>query len=401
MDNLYDVAIAGGGIAGSALGLVLARGGLGVLIVEREAEFRDRVRGESIHPWGVAEAHRSGFAPILERAGAIELPLWQRYENRLSLEPYAWADDSIDGRPEVSVSHPALQDAMLTAAAEAGVLVVRPAKVTSFRGGTTPELDVRRTEGVTTVRSRLVVGADGRTSVARGWTGGAGRQDPPHHRIGGALFEGVELEVGMAHDAILPGGRLIAFPQRGGRTRVYAVTAMGHFDDERADTSGIALAGLCEATFPAGGFVEASKAGPVAFFPNNDTWASEIEGNGAVLVGDAAGANDPSVGQGLSIAFRDARVLSELLLDSSDWSGAVAEYAVQRNSYYDVLRQHARWAGELILDQGLAADRRRVQAARAREVDPTSGGFALIFARGPDGLVADDYARKRFFGETE
>jgi menaquinone-9 beta-reductase len=401
VNRAYDVAIAGGGIAGSVLGLVLARAGLGVVIVEREAVFRDRVRGESIHPWGVAEAYRLGIAPTLKRAGAIDLPVWQRYENRLPLEPYAWADDSIDGRSEVSVAHPALQEAMLTAAAEAGASVLRPAKVTTFRGGTTPELDVSRTDGVTIVRARLVVGADGRTSAARAWTGGTGKQDPPHHRIGGALYEGVELDEGRAHDAILPGGRLIAFPQRGGRTRVYAVTAMERYDDLRGDTSGTVLAGLCETTFPAGSFVDASKAGPVAFFPNNDTWASKIEGNGAVLVGDAAGANDPSVGQGLSIAFRDARVLSQLLFDRSDWSEAVAEYAVRRNAYHDVLRQHARWVGELILDQGPEADRRRERAARAREVDPTSGGFALIFARGPDGLVADDNARKRFFGETE
>ena len=37
---------------------------------------------------------------------------------------------------------------------------------------------------------------------------------------------------------------------------------------------------------------------------------------------DAAGHSDPQLGQGLSIAMRDVRILSELLLSSDDWSAA-------------------------------------------------------------------------------
>jgi 2-polyprenyl-6-methoxyphenol hydroxylase-like FAD-dependent oxidoreductase len=46
-----DVVIVGGGIAGSSLAASLANAGLGVVGVERERRFRDRVRGESLHPW--------------------------------------------------------------------------------------------------------------------------------------------------------------------------------------------------------------------------------------------------------------------------------------------------------------------------------------------------------------
>jgi flavin-dependent dehydrogenase len=45
-----DLAIVGGGLSGAALGLVLASHGACVLIVEREAKCRDRVRGEVTHP---------------------------------------------------------------------------------------------------------------------------------------------------------------------------------------------------------------------------------------------------------------------------------------------------------------------------------------------------------------
>ena len=51
----YDVVIAGAGIGGSALATVLARAGRSVLVLEKKTAYRDRVRGEWMAPWGVAE----------------------------------------------------------------------------------------------------------------------------------------------------------------------------------------------------------------------------------------------------------------------------------------------------------------------------------------------------------
>ena len=60
-ESNFDVVIVGGGIAGSSLAGILARAGLEVAVVEREAKFRDRVRGEFTWPWGVREAERAGL----------------------------------------------------------------------------------------------------------------------------------------------------------------------------------------------------------------------------------------------------------------------------------------------------------------------------------------------------
>ncbi len=47
-----------------------------------------------------------------------------------------------------------------------------------------------------------------------------------------------------------------------------------------------------------------------------------------MLIGDAAGWNDPIIGQGLSIALRDARIIAEILRAAADWSlDAFAPYA--------------------------------------------------------------------------
>ena len=61
----------------------------------------------------------------------------------------------------------------------------------------------------------------------------------------------------------------------------------------------------------------ATPAGPCATYPGDDTWTSQPYVDGAVLIGDAAGHNDPIIGQGLSIAMRDARTVRDLVLDGA------------------------------------------------------------------------------------
>ena len=65
----YDVVIVGGGIAGSALASVLAASGMSVLLLERVSEYRDKVRGEYMQPWGAVEMLRMDLAGVLTEAG--------------------------------------------------------------------------------------------------------------------------------------------------------------------------------------------------------------------------------------------------------------------------------------------------------------------------------------------
>ena len=56
----YDAIIVGGGLGGSTLAKNLAEAEHRVLVLERETRFKDRVRGEQMHPWGVTAARSLG-----------------------------------------------------------------------------------------------------------------------------------------------------------------------------------------------------------------------------------------------------------------------------------------------------------------------------------------------------
>src|SRR5271170_8288621 len=77
-ENSYDIVTVGGGLGGCALAKVMAEAGARVLVVERETQFRDRVRGEYIEQWGVAEARRLGIYEML-RATGHEIPSIDNY----------------------------------------------------------------------------------------------------------------------------------------------------------------------------------------------------------------------------------------------------------------------------------------------------------------------------------
>src|ERR1700679_3172387 len=51
--------------------------------------------------------------------------------------------------------------------------------------------------------------------------------------------------------------------------------------------------------------------GPCNSYGNEDTWTDVPYVPGVVLIGDAAGHNDPIIGQGLWIGYRDVRIVRD------------------------------------------------------------------------------------------
>lgn len=81
-----DVVIVGGGLAGSTPALVLARRGASVAVLDHQQDNADRVRGEYIHPWGVAEVHQLRLVDILLAAGGVFVTRGIGYDERIPSE---------------------------------------------------------------------------------------------------------------------------------------------------------------------------------------------------------------------------------------------------------------------------------------------------------------------------
>src|SRR5437870_1043875 len=95
------------------------------------------------------------------------------------------------GLPTLAFYHPAMQETLLDAAARAGAEVRRGVRASAVTPGPTPSVTVQRDGGPEeTIDARLVVGADGRTSMVRRWAGFSERRDDGRLCIAGLLLEG-------------------------------------------------------------------------------------------------------------------------------------------------------------------------------------------------------------------
>lgn len=73
---MRDVVIVGGGIAGSSLAVLLSRGGVDVTVLERTTAYEDRVRGETMPPWGYRAPCTAGGRSTVVRTSASSMHQW-------------------------------------------------------------------------------------------------------------------------------------------------------------------------------------------------------------------------------------------------------------------------------------------------------------------------------------
>ena len=131
--------------------------------------------------------------------------------------------------------------------------------------------------------------------------------------------------------------------------------------------------------------------GPFNSFSNEDHWIDDPTCPGIVLVGDAAGHNDPIIGQGLSIALRDVRLVSEILRDAKA-AGREPDfrpYVEERAERMRRLRITARVATTLRVEFSQEARERRARVGKrvaAGQLGPLPA--SLI---GPERLPAEAF----------
>ncbi|NOS78464.1 MAG: FAD-dependent oxidoreductase [Nitrospira sp.] len=166
--------IAGGGPAGMMLGLLLARAGVDVLVLEKHADFLRDFRGDTIHPSTLEIIHELGLleqllalphqkAPgINAQFGDLALTVadFSTLPTRCGFIAFMPQWDFLNFLAEQGSRYPTFR-------------VLMHAEVTDLvkLAGTTVGLQATTPDGPLEVRADLVVGADGRHSVVRAKAG--------------------------------------------------------------------------------------------------------------------------------------------------------------------------------------------------------------------------------------
>ena len=309
-----EVAIVGGGPAGAALAIRLAREGRDVVLLERQPSYRWRPGGvfsspATVHELGLLGIDALGLGmaqPIprlwLEVAGAPPLPL--NYGRREPGDPSAVGFDR------------AALDPHLLAAAHAAGADVRTGVMATVLDLDRPRLAIGKRE----LRADILVGADGiRSSVART----AGIVDRPwlRRRVGLTCHIPESDAPGDARLVVLQEGYCGLAPVPGGRVNIGIV--LGPTGEELLHRrGGAAILRSTLASLPP--IPEASTAPrpePEAATPvDRLVGAAPLShavrrraGERWLVVGDAAGFLDPFSGEGLHRAFVSARLAADAI----------------------------------------------------------------------------------------
>lgn len=308
--------IAGGGPAGMVLGLLLARAGVDVLVLEKHADFLRDFRGDTIHPSTLEVMHELGLLDDLLKLPHQKAPQLNGSFGGLALTiadfshlpvrcPYIafmpqW--DFLNFLAAHASRHPTFK---LKMEAEVTGLIEENGRVVGIRATTS--------DGPLEVRADLVVGADGRSSIVRAAAG-------LHVEELGAPMD--VLWFGLSRKAIDPEttmgrfdiGRIFIMLNRGDYWQCGFVIAKGSLEEIRAK----GLPAFRDSVARLAPFLS-DRVGELRDWNQVKLLTVKVDRlrqwyrQGLLCIGDAAHAMSPVGGVGINLAIQDAVATANLL----------------------------------------------------------------------------------------
>ena len=301
MAERFDVIIVGARCAGSPLAILLARAGLRVCLVDRARFPSDTASTHGVQPSGVKILDRLGvLEPLLKVTPAIERGTLAFDNARAEISDFT----ALVGAPMVSARRVTLDAILVEAAAAAGADVRTQTAVTGLVENCGRVAGVKTKSGE--LRAPLVVGADGVRSAVAGFVGAAKYHQTPAGRIfTWAYFEGAEADDGHMWLGAIGEHGFLGFPTDAGLFMAAVVPSMERRDEVLNDREAVHAAELAHWPELEATLAGAKRVGPIRVM-SRDGFFRESAGPGWVLLGDAGHFKDPSPGQGISDALRQA-----------------------------------------------------------------------------------------------
>ena len=350
-----DAIIVGARCAGASLGMLLARRGRRVLVLDRARFPSDTISTHFLWPRTTAALARWGLLDSLAATGCPPIETVTMHAGPVSLRG---RPEAIDGTSVMYCPRRTVLDKLLVDAARAAGADVREATLVRevIRDGDRV-VGVRAVEasgGTIEAHASLVIGADGLNSSVAGMVGAAMARSHPSLTCGfyaywsGVPVDGVEFFLREGRD-------ILVFPTHDGLTCIWVGRSNGEWTDYRADIEASYLAALDPSLLARvqRGRRETSFKGTHRL-PN---FYRDCAGPGWALVGDAAYHRDPLTGMGIGDAFLGAELLADAVhaglagdLDSAlagyqevlrEKTGAVFEYTLMSAALKDPQPQAA------------------------------------------------------------
>ena len=314
----YDAVIVGARCAGAATAMLLARAGMNVLVIDRQAYGSDTMSTHALMRTGVLQLKRWGLLPAVMAAGTPEIRATTFHYGcdslRLSIKPEYGVEYLC--APRRTVLDRILVDAARSAGADVRHGVVLSRLQIDSKGRVVGAL-LRDADGHSTaVRSDIVIGADGRQSTVAALVN-AGTYLNGQSASGYVYGYYEDLERYGYHWHFAENVAAGVIPTNHGQHCVFAGVSGTAFPATfRGNVEGAFLKVLAANSPHLSDDVSRARlVGRLRGFAGVPGHLRQSHGPGWALVGDAGYFKDPLTAHGITDALRDAELLARAILD--------------------------------------------------------------------------------------
>lgn len=357
-----DVLVSGGGIAGLATALGLARGGRKAHVLERAPEFGEVGAGIQLAPNALSALDSLGVLDkVLKDAVFPERKVYLDAVTGKTIGTIDLGEDFVKhyGYPYVVAHRADLHSSLLEGCRESGIVGLETGReVVSAVNQPDGRVLVTTLNG-STYLANAVIGADGVRSPLRDGIVGDELVPTKYVAYRGTVPTEIVGEDITSSPSVLcwlgPNMHLIQYPLRNGK--VYNNVAVFKSDSYSPDHDNwgtpeeldARFAVCCESVQNAGKYLSRDIRWPMYDREPTEKW---VDGNIA-LIGDAAHAMVQYLAQGGAQSLDDSIAMASALLNSEQASDAFAEYTERRVEHANNVQRLARVAGELFHIEGI------------------------------------------------